>query len=79
MLLVLVREFESRRGEILNLFAKIKKDQLLKAPRVGKHNSTRVDERRKSYNLLAIKMQGTNRCGVGGRRACYVTPDLSYH
>ena len=38
MLLVLVREFESRRGEILNLFAKIKKGQLLRAPSMGKHN-----------------------------------------
>ena len=65
MLLVLVREFESRRGEILNLYAKIKKDQLLRAPSVGKHNSTRVDEGRKSWNLLAIKMQGTNRSGEG--------------
>ena len=45
ILQVLVREFESRRGEILNLFAKIKRDRLLRAPRgVGKHNSTRVDE-----------------------------------
>ena len=42
MLLVLIREFESRRGEILNLFAKKKKDQLLRAPGVGNHNSTRV-------------------------------------
>ena len=46
MLLELVREFESRRGDILYLFAKIKKDQLLRAPSVGKHNSTRVDEGR---------------------------------
>ena len=23
-------------------------------------------------------MQGTDRSGEGGRRACYVTPDLSY-
>ena len=39
---------ESRRGEILNLFAKKrKKDQLLRAPSVGKHNSTRVDEGKK--------------------------------
>ena len=29
------------------------KDQLLRAPSVGKHNSTRVDEGRKSWNLLA--------------------------
>ena len=49
MLLVLVREFESRRGEILNLFEKKKKkDQLLRAPSLGKHDSTRVDEGRKS-------------------------------
>ena len=37
--------------------------QLLRAPSVGKHNSARVDEGRKSWNLLAIKMQGTNRSG----------------
>ena len=48
MLLVLVREFESRRGEILNLFAKVRKDQLLRAPRVCNRNSTGVDEGRPS-------------------------------
>ena len=49
LLLVWIREFGSRRGEILDLFAEIKKDQeLLRAPSVGKHNSTRVDEGRKS-------------------------------
>ena len=72
MLLVLVREFESRRGEISKLFAKKKKDQLLRAPSVGKHNSTRVGKGRNSWNLIAIKMQGTNRSGEG-RRPCYVT------
>ena len=36
LLVVWVREFETRRGEILNLFAKKKKDQLLRAPSVGK-------------------------------------------
>ena len=48
LLVVLDREFESRRGEILKLFAEMKKqkDQLLRAPSVGKHNSTRVDEGR---------------------------------
>ena len=46
LLMVLVREFESRRGEILNLFAK-KKNQLLRAPSVGKHNSTRASRRGK--------------------------------
>ena len=44
---------------------------------MGKHNSTRVDEGRAEI-FLAIKMQGTNRTGEGGRRACSVTPDLSY-
>ena len=49
MLLVLVREFESRRGEILKYICKKKKKkkgQLLRAPSVGKHNSTQVDEGR---------------------------------
>ena len=46
---VLVREFESRRDEILNLFAKKKKnDQVLRAHSVRKNNSARVDEVRKS-------------------------------
>ena len=46
-LIVLVRGFESRRGEILNLFAKKKKkDELLRAPSVGKRNSRRVDDGR---------------------------------
>ena len=45
---VLVVEFESRRDEILNLFAKYENDQLLRAPSVCRHNSTRVDEGRKS-------------------------------
>ena len=79
VLIVLVREFEYRRGEILNLVAKVKNDRLLRAPSVGKHNSTRVDEGRKGWNLLAIKMQGTNIITEeGARRACYnITPDLS--
>ena len=46
ILLALVLEFDAHRGEIL------KKDQLLRAPTinssVGRHNSTRVDEGRKS-------------------------------
>ena len=56
MLRVLVHEFESRRGEIppwrdfeficKNIFKK--KDELLRTPSVGKCNSTRVDEGRKS-------------------------------
>ena len=64
-------------------FAKTKKDQLTAESAVvawvlRKHNSTRVGEGRKSQNLLAIKMKGTNRSGKWGKRAGYVTPDLSY-
>ena len=49
MLLALVLEFESRRGEVLKLLAKIRKDQLLRAPTrsVSRLNSTRVDEEKK--------------------------------
>ena len=32
LLIVFVREFESHRGDIMNLFAKTEKDQLLRAP-----------------------------------------------
>ena len=52
------------------------KDQLLRAPSVGKHNWIRRESTREERT--EIKMQGTNRSGEGGRRACYVTPDLSY-
>ena len=65
MLLVLVREFESRHGEMLNLFARKKKDQLLRAPSVGNHNSMRVDEGRKSGNLLAKKCKARTVVGKG--------------
>ena len=64
LLIVLVLELESRRGEILHVSAK-KKDQLLRAPSVGRHDSTRVNEATKSSNILAIKMQGTTRTGEG--------------
>ena len=48
LLIVLVCEFEPRHGEILNFICGNEKDQqLLRAPSVGKHNSTRVDEGRK--------------------------------
>ena len=48
-LLVLGREFESRPRARFCIYLqkqKQKKDQLLRAPSVGKHNSTRVDEGR---------------------------------
>ena len=54
-MLALILKFEYHRGEIVNLFAKIEKDQLLRAPSVGRHNSTRVDEGRRGGSLLAIK------------------------
>ena len=59
-------EFESRRDQILNSFPQSKKDQLLRAPSVGRHNSTRVDEGLNGRNILAMKMQVTNRTGEGG-------------
>ena len=40
---------------------------------MGKHNSTPVDEGRKSFNLLAIKMRGTNRSG-GGEKSLLCDP-----
>ena len=49
ILTVLVLEFESYRGEILNLFEKIKEGSSAEsAYSVGRHNSTAVDEGRKS-------------------------------
>ena len=51
---------------------------MLSAPSVGRQNPTRVDEGRKSWNLLAIKNARHEPYWGGGRRACYVTPDLSY-
>ena len=49
----------------------------MRAPSVGRQNSTRVDEGRKSRNLLAIKMQGTNRSGVtGGGKAPAMWPRI---
>ena len=71
--IALVLEFETYRGEILDLFAIIEKGQFLRAPSVGRHNSTRVDEGRKGRSLLATKMKDRNRSGQwgGGRRACY--------
>ena len=35
-------------------------------PGVGKHGSTQVDDGRNNWNLLVIKMNGTNRSGDGG-------------
>lgn len=44
--MALILEFESRSGEIVNLFAKCKKtiNQLLETPIVGRRNSTPVSE-----------------------------------
>ena len=76
LLIALVLDFESHRGEILNLSAKKKK---LRLTWLGR-KSTRVDEGRKGESLLAIKMQGTNRSsGEGGEGPAmrHVTPDGS--
>ena len=64
LLIALVLEVESHRGEIYKKKKSIiKKEQLLRAPSVGRRKSTRVDEGRKG--LLAIKIQGTNHIGEG--------------
>ena len=56
-----------------------KRDQLPRVPnRVGRYNSTRVDEGRKCCILQAIKIKARTVVGRG-RRARYVTPDLSYY
>ena len=55
LLIVLVLGFEYRRSEILTLYSQKKKSDHLRARSVGRHNSTGVDEGRKSSNLLAIK------------------------
>ena len=79
---MLVLDFESRSGEMLNFFCQNKNGSTAgSAYSVGRHDSTRVDEGRKRLNLFAIKMQGTDRRGEGEKRGkkslCYVTPDLS--
>ena len=84
--LAFLLEFDSHRGETLIFFQKCKKKiekrgstQPLRAPSsVIRYNSTRVEERRKCWNLLAIKMmetKGTYRSGEGGGRRLprYVT------
>ena len=50
------------------------KDRLPRAPSAGRHNSTRGDEGRKSSSLVAIKMQVTNRSGVGGEKRLLCDP-----
>ena len=73
MPLALVWEFETHHGEILKSGKKNKRerDQLPRAPSVGRRDSTRrVDDGRKSSRLLlATKMQGTNTSGGGGEPA----------
>ena len=64
MLLVLVREFESRRGEILNIFAKIKKDQLLRERLAWVGTIGRESTREERAEIFSrSEMQGTNRSG----------------
>ena len=53
---------------------KKKKDPLLRARSVGRHNSTHVDEGRKSGKLLTIQMRGTNRRWVGGEKSLQCDP-----
>ena len=67
--------------EILNLFAKKKRDQLLRAPSVGKHIVQQFNASRRGKKELKSsreKCKARSVVGRGGRRARYVTPDLSY-
>ena len=65
MLLALLLEFESHRGDISNFIGKNEKGSTAEsAYGVGRRNSTR-DEGRKCSSLLGIKMRGTNRSIVG--------------
>ena len=67
LLLVLTLEFESHLDGIVNLQKKKRnRNQLRRAPSVGRRNSTRVDERRNGLSLFAIKLQVTYRGGEGG-------------
>ena len=60
MLLKLVLGFEPHVGRSLEYICKMKnqRNQLLRAPsRVGWHDSTRIDEGRKCWSLLAIQTE----------------------
>ena len=78
---MLVLEFESRRGEILNVLAKIisNVDQLLSAPSVGTGQTQFDASRRGKKELRSSRDKNARHVpeSGGGRRACYVTPDLS--
>ena len=75
---MLVLEFGSHRGEILNIFTKIKKDHLLRASSVGRRNFDASRRGKKGLKSCRDKNAGHEPWWGGGRSACYVTPDLSY-
>ena len=65
---MVVLEFDTHHDEIWLYLQKSnnnkKRDQLLRAPSsVGRYNSTRVDEGRKCWLLLAIKMKARAEVG----------------
>ena len=69
MLLALVLEFDSHRGEISLYLQKCKKklDQLLRtSSSVGRYNSTRLNEGSECRGLLAIKNKRAYRSAEGG-------------
>ena len=77
-LLLLVLEYESCRGDILNLlhtYTRINFWEHLAWAGIFRRESTR-EARAEVFSR--DKLQGTNRSGAEGRRACLVTPDLSY-
>jgi len=70
---ILVRGWKSRRGENSNFYAKRKRKEGSTAASAkyfwaGKHNSALLfDEGRRCRNIIAIKIQGTNRSSREGR------------
>ena len=54
------------------------KDQLPRAPSVGRRNSTRVDDEERVQVLSRKKMPRDGPSWERGRRACYATPGLTY-
>ena len=66
MLLVLVRELESRHGEILNFVAKTKKDQqLLRAPSVGKQSPTSQGNEGRKARTVVGREEKSQLCDPG--------------
>ena len=82
ILLALILEFNSHRGEILKILAKMQKneDQLLRTPSSAGRYTLRRESTREENTEFFSRQKGKHvpQWG-GGRRAHYVTLDLSYY